>query len=60
MLFRLLILLVQSKNDNDTKINEIEKKMHDYGKCIATQEFNKVRAENFEARLKQANLPSKK
>ena len=29
------------------------------GKCIATQEFNKLTAEYFNARLAQANLASK-
>ena len=43
------------------KINEIEKKItdHDYDKYITTPESNKLTAENFAARLTQANLPSK-
>ena len=40
---------------------EIEKKItdHDHYKYITTPEFNKLTAENFAARLKQANLASK-
>ena len=38
------------------KNNEIEKKItdHNHDKCITTQEFNKLTAENFAARLEQA------
>ena len=36
----------------NTKINEVENKIIDHAKYITTQEFNKLRAENFEARLK--------
>ena len=32
---------------------------HDHDKYITTKEFNKLTSENFTARLKQANLPSK-
>ena len=32
---------------------------HDHGKYITTQEFNKLTAENFTARLAKANLRSK-
>ena len=32
---------------------------HDHSKCITTQEFNKLTAENFTARLKQANIVAK-
>ena len=44
--------------DYNTKIDEIEKKKidHDHEKYITTQELT---AENFAARLKQANLKSK-
>ena len=45
-----------------TKINKIENKIstdHDHGKCITTQDFNKLTSENLTARLKQANLASK-
>ena len=49
------------KADYDTKIGEMEKKLnHDHGnKYITTQEFNRLTAENFAARLKQANLATK-
>ena len=46
------------KTDNDTKFNDIEKKITDYnhGKYITTLQFNKLRAENFVARLALKNL----
>ena len=49
------------KTDYDTKISEIEKKVsdHNHDKYIATPEFNKLRTENFNARLAQANLITK-
>ena len=49
------------KTDYNTKINEIEKKItdHDHDKYITTPEFNKLTAENFAARLAQANLVTK-
>ena len=52
---------VVKKNDSYTKISETEKKItdHDHDKYIITPEFNKLRAENFAARLAQANLGSK-
>ena len=40
----------------NTKISEIENKIPDHAKYITTQEFNKLTAENFEAKLKQAEL----
>ena len=47
--------------DYNTKISEIEKKItdHNHDKYITTPEFNKLTAENFAARLAQANLASK-
>ena len=44
-----------------SKITEIEKKIneHKYGQYIATSGFNKLSAENFVARIKQANLVDK-
>ena len=41
--------------------NEIENKItdHDHHKYITTSEFNKLTAEDFAARLEQANLASK-
>ena len=49
------------KTDYDTKVNEIEKKItdHKHDKYITTPEFNKLTAENFAARLAQANLITK-
>ena len=58
----LLILVIQLKRtDYNTKINETEKKTadHNIDKNVTTQEFNKLTAENFTARLTQANLGSK-
>ena len=43
----------------NTKISEVENKIHDHAKYITTQEFNKLTAEYFEAKLKQANLVNK-
>ena len=43
----------------NTKIREVGNKIPDNYKYIATQEFNKLRAENFEARLKQDDLVNK-
>ena len=59
-----LVSLIQSKKkkpDCNTKINEIEMKIidHNHDKYITTPEFNKLTAESFAARLKQANLASK-
>ena len=58
------MLVIQSKKkktDYNTKINEIGKKItdHDHDKYIITPEFLKLTAENFAARLAQANLASK-
>ena len=51
----------KKKPDCNTKINEIEMKIidHNHDKYITTPEFNKLTAESFAARLKQANLASK-
>ena len=43
----------------NTKISEVENKIPDNSKCITTQEFDKLTAENFAARLKQPNLVKK-
>ena len=43
----------------NTKISEVEKKIPDHAKYIATPEFNKLAAGNFAARLEQANLVNK-
>ena len=48
--------------DYNTKINEIEKKITDLdhsNKYNTTPDFNKLTAEHFAARLKQANLARK-
>ena len=42
----------------NTKISEVENKIPYHAKYITTQEFNKLTAENFTARLKQADLVS--
>ena len=49
------------KIDYNTKINETEKKItdHCHDKYITNPEFNKLAAENFAARLAQANLITK-
>ena len=49
-----------SKKDYNTKITEIENKLnnHNHEKYIDTQEFNKLTADVFNARLAQANLIS--
>ena len=43
----------------NTKISEVKNEIPDNSKYITTQECNKLAAENFEARLKQANLMNK-
>ena len=52
------IKFLVKKTDYDTKITEIEKKLsdHNHDKYITTPEFNKLTAENFAARLAQANF----
>ena len=53
-------LLIQLKKaDYDTKIKEIVDKICNHDKCITTQEFNKLKADNFDAKLKQAILTIK-
>ena len=55
------MLVVWLKTDYNTEISEIEKKVtdHSHDKYITTTEFNQLTAENFAARLKQANLVTK-
>ena len=43
----------------NTKISEVENKILDHAKYTTTLEFNKLAAEHFAARLKQADLVSK-
>ena len=53
-----MLVISSKKTDYNTKINEIEKKItdHNHDKYITTPEFNKLTAENFAARVAQANL----
>ena len=57
----LLILVIQFKNTDNTKISEIENKINDHNhtKYSTTQEFIKLTSENFAVRLKQTNLANK-
>ena len=43
----------------NTKISEVEKKIPSHNEYIATPGFNRLTAENFTARLKQAYLVTK-
>ena len=43
----------------NTKINEVENKIPNHDKYITTPEFSNLTAENFTAKLKQANLVTK-
>ena len=43
----------------NAKISEVENKIPDNSKYVTIQEFNELVAENFEARLKQADLVKK-
>ena len=43
----------------NTKNSEVENKIHDHANYITIREFNKITAENFAARLTEANLVSK-
>ena len=43
----------------NTKISEVENKIPNHNKYVNTLEFNKLTAENFSERLKQANLVTK-
>ena len=57
-----LALVIQSKkNDYNTNINEIEKKItdHNYDKYITNPEFDKLISENSAARLKQVKVATK-
>ena len=50
------IQVVQSTTILNTKISDIENKIPNHDKYITTPEFNTLTAENFTAKLKQANL----
>ena len=56
-----MLLALLKKTDYDTKVTEIENKFnnHNHDKHIDTQEFNKLAADVFNARLKQANFVTK-
>ena len=43
----------------NTKVSEVENKIPNNSKYITTQKLNNLTAENFEARLKQADLVNK-
>ena len=43
----------------NTKVSEVEYKIHNHDKYITPPEFNNLTAENLTARLKQANLVTK-
>ena len=61
-MLKLLMLVIQLKKTYyNTKINETENKInnHDHAKYITTQKFNKLKSDNFTARLAQGNLASK-
>ena len=49
------------ETDYNANISKTENKItnHDHDKYITTSEFNKLTAENFKARLAQANLVTK-
>ena len=49
------------KTDYNTKVTEIENKLnnHNHDKYVDTQEFNKLTADVFNARIAQANLITK-
>ena len=56
-----MLAIYSKKTDYDTKISEIKNKFtnHNDDKYITTPEFIKLTAENFAARLAQANLITK-
>ena len=52
---------IKKKTDYNTKLSELERKLadHNYDKYITTQEFNTIAADDFNARLAQANIITK-
>ena len=50
------IQVVQTTTILNTKISDIENKIPNHDKYVTTPEFNKLTAENYTAKLKQANL----
>ena len=61
MLLRVLTLVIYLKKMTITqKLIKLQRKFnHKHDNYITTQIFNKLTSENFEARLKEANLGSK-
>ena len=57
----LMLVALLKKTDHDTKVKEIGNKFnnHNHDKYIATQEFNKLAADVFNAKIAQANLITK-
>ena len=53
--------LINKKTDYNTKLSELERKLgdHNHDKYITTQEFNTIAADDFNARLAQANIITK-
>ena len=56
-----MLVIWSKKNDYNTKISKIERKINDHNHdiYITTPEFNKFTAEIFAARLKEANVGDK-
>ena len=56
-----MLLIQLKKTDYNTKVTEIENKLNNnnHDKYIDIQEFNKLAADDFNARLAQANLITK-
>ena len=56
-----MLVIQLKKTDYNTKVTEIENKLnnHNHDKYIDTQEFNKLTADVFNARLEQPKLITK-
>ena len=56
-----MLVVLLKKADYDTKVTEIANKLnkHNHDKYIDTQKFNRLAADNFNARIAQANLITK-
>ena len=56
-----MLVIQLKKTDYHTKVTEIENKLnnHNHDKYIDTQEFNKLTADVFNARIAQGNLVKK-
>ena len=53
------LIHIDQYNTDKNKVSEVENKISDNSKYITTKEFNKLTAEHFKARLKQADLVKK-